>query len=169
MGEPLTNCHTCGWDDRDRVICGPIYHEDDGSDDIERWLYATAQDDEYPPKTATGCPGWSPKPAAIPPKDHPGPRPNVDRAQVAALGVTDGPTLSAVLEQFEPVWGEDPPPRPPPEAAETITVKRAEWDATLARIDALESRVGEVERTSRAAGARIQATMRRDRLRRGGR
>lgn len=204
MSEPLTNCHTCGW--VDGGMCGiPADHDQTAPSDEWAAQY-TWSDEIMTVEESTGCPGWKPKPAAIPEHDRPGHRPNVDRAQVAALGVTDGPTLSAMLEQFEPVWGEDPPPRPPPEntdraqvaalgweapkpatikesltvaperdplcdgtSADLVMVKRAEWDAALARIDALEGRVGEVERRGRTDSARFKATRRRDRLRRGGR
>jgi len=248
-GPVRRNCWTCGWDDRALMRCGPIYEMVPEMDAIERWLYATAGDEDYPPKTADGCPGWKPKPeqantdrvvpaspvlaAALPPDDRPKPyvhtfpasggrragekrlalvedrrgdpewrnghrsaqcmdcsefvtvkmahdagmvRPtgatcgcgpfdpelvmsllsfaqpiseaNTDRAQLAALGSVPPPepTLADLVEALEAM----------PE--ETITLKRAEWDALLARID-------EIERRQRTDTARFQALRRRDKLR----
>jgi hypothetical protein len=84
----------------------------------------------------------------IPVCDRPGYRSHDDRAQVAALATSALPS--------------------------TITVKRAEWDATLATIVRLESRVGvlesradEAERLARGVGPRVASLFRRDRLRGG--
>ena len=77
----------------------------------------------------------------IPVCDHPGYRSHDDRAQVAALATSALPS--------------------------TITVKRAEWDALLARIERLESRADEAERLARGVGPRVASLFRRDRLRGG--
>ena len=77
----------------------------------------------------------------IPVCDRPGYRSHDDRAQVAALATSAPPA--------------------------TITVKRAEWDALLARIERLESRADEAERLARGVGPRVKALFRRDRLRGG--
>jgi len=83
------------------------------SDHEDVWLW---QDDTrfdrvlMPAKDADGCPGWKPKPKPE----------NTDRAQVAAYGsipIVVDPTL--------------------PEGT-AFVVKRAEWDALIARIDELE-------------------------------
>jgi len=79
--------------------------------------------------------------------DIPGHRPDNDRQQLAALGTVPTPAV-------EP-------------NSDNITVQRAEWDALLSRIAALESRVDDAERVARKTGPRFEALRRRDRLRGG--
>jgi len=152
MGDVLTNCHTCGWDVRrgESSLC----MEPDQSDAVSDWLEQSGHVPDatgMPPKTATGCPPWKPKPAA----------PNTDRAQLAILGadpfpaVEAPPTISEVVAELETMTDE------------VMTVRRAEWDALLARIDRLESRADEAERLARGVGPRVAALFRRDRLRGG--
>ena len=101
MGETPTNCHTCRWDKPTLVgrVCAPSRNSDADEllQGIDEWLQGIRLVDDMPLKTATGCPGWKPKPAAE----------NTDRAQVASLA-TDSATRAewdAMLQRIAEAIG----------------------------------------------------------------
>ena len=155
MGYVLTNCHTCGW--AAGLSCDLPWGDDNYirvGDFVAEHCQA---DDGMPAHDSTGCPGWKPKPAAIATHDIPGHRPDDlthVRAQLAEVGTVKDSSMVAHT------------------SGEWMQVRRAAWDATLAtiarlesRIDRLESRADEAERLARGVGPRVASLFRRDRLR----
>lgn len=174
LGPVLQNCWTCLNDQVEAEGYHVCLSLKLGPCPVAEWVdehVAHRGDGEsMPAHDAPACPGWKPKPepsfsahvvevlgldfSEVP--TTPAEQANTDREQLAALGSVPPPepTIPEVVEALEDM------------TADTITIKRAAWDALLADIAAMESRVGDLERRQRTDNARAQALRRRERNRR---
>ena len=190
------NCWTCRLDSIEESTGSHLCHGLAGPG-VVQWVDTHVEGNgepaSMPAHNAPPCPGWERRPAGIPSHDIPGHRPDADTegvgilehiVTVLGLDFSTLPVLDAAIPRHRP----DDLTHVRAQLAEVGTVKdssmvahtsgewmqvrRAAWDATLAtiarlesRIDRLESRADEAERLARGVGPRVASLFRRDRLR----